>query len=350
METLRTLRRTRALTLLDLAALTGIPARTLAEAEYGLRRLGVAEREMLALVLGLNSQDLTGAHPRMAPGAAEAMAIPWPDQRTLQALVGLALVATVTTGSLELVDRLPEVSWSQFDVTSSRVVNETQSEPGRQGALADLDLQPLRPEARELGQVRLADWVAQANTTREALAPPLLVAPTPGDDVAPAPLPVIEAVAAFRISEVGPLGCPVVPLAGQVVLTQGYGVGSHAPAAVWGAIDLAVDGNGDGYADQAASWYQPIVATHDGRVTVTLDSYPGGNYVAVSDPSGVWRTGYGHLALVTVLNGQFVRAGEQIGLMGSTGASTGPHLDYQVWRSGVNIDPTELVGCGHRGG
>jgi murein DD-endopeptidase MepM/ murein hydrolase activator NlpD len=147
---------------------------------------------------------------------------------------------------------------------------------------------------------------------------------------------VIEAAPAFVLTEAGPMGCPVRPTAGRVVMTQGYGVGTHAPADIWGAIDLAVEGN---------SWYQPIVATHDGHVTVTLDSYPAGNHVWVNEPGGVWRTGYSHLAVVTVAGGQFVRAGEQIGLMGSSGVSTGPHLDYQVWRGGVNVDPTWLVGC-----
>jgi murein DD-endopeptidase MepM/ murein hydrolase activator NlpD len=156
---------------------------------------------------------------------------------------------------------------------------------------------------------------------------------------------VIDVAPAFLLSEAGPLGCPVQPAAGRVVITQGYGVGSHAPAETWGAVDLAVDGNGDGYAEPGASWYAPVVATHDGIVTASLDSYPAGNHVWVNEPAGVWRSGYAHLAIVTVASGQFVRAGEQIGMIGSSGVSSGPHLDYQVWRGGTNIDPTSLVGC-----
>jgi murein DD-endopeptidase MepM/ murein hydrolase activator NlpD len=60
---------------------------------------------------------------------------------------------------------------------------------------------------------------------------------------------------------------------------------------------------------------------------------------------GIWRTGYSHLAIVTVIDGQQIQAGDMIGLMGSTGFASGPHLDYQVWRGEVNIDPTTLVGC-----
>lgn len=35
----------------------------------------------------------------------------------------------------------------------------------------------------------------------------------------------------------------------DAILTQGYAVGSHAPADIWGGVDLAIDGNGDGQAD-----------------------------------------------------------------------------------------------------
>jgi murein DD-endopeptidase MepM/ murein hydrolase activator NlpD len=129
------------------------------------------------------------------------------------------------------------------------------------------------------------------------------------------------------------------------VITQGYGVGTHAPAHVWGAVDLAVDGNGDGIAEPGSSWYTPIVATHNGVVRVTLDSYPAGHHVWVMAPDGIWRTGYAHLAVVTVIDGQYVQAGDVIGLMGNTGFASGPHLDYQVWRGDENIDPTTLVGC-----
>jgi murein DD-endopeptidase MepM/ murein hydrolase activator NlpD len=213
------------------------------------------------------------------------------------------------------------------------------------GALGAVALDPVSDDAALLWQRALVNLTKRAAFLDEALAPALLGGPTPGEEVAPAPLPVIESAPAFVLSEEGPLGCPVKPSAGRVVMTQGYGVGTHAPAATWGAVDLAVDGDGDGYAEAGSSWYTPIVATHDGHVTVTLDSYPGGNHIWLNEPGGVWRTGYAHLAMVTVVTGQFVRAGEQIGLLGSSGMSSGPHLDYQVWRSGVNVDPTYLVGC-----
>ena len=167
-----------------------------------------------------------------------------------------------------------------------------------------------------------------------------------------APLPVIDVTGlrASRPSFVaqepaqtaeGGFVCPVQPTSGSVAMTQGYGVGSHAPANVWGAVDLAVDGNGDGYAEPGPSQGAPIVASHAGTVVVTMGSYPAGNHVWVNG-EGV-KTGYAHLHEVTVSPGQYVAAGDQIGTMGSTGMSSGPHLDYQMWLNGVNVDPTDSV-------
>jgi murein DD-endopeptidase MepM/ murein hydrolase activator NlpD len=134
-----------------------------------------------------------------------------------------------------------------------------------------------------------------------------------------------------------PLGAP------NTVMTQGYGVGTHAPAEIWGAVDLALDGTGDGRADPTGTWNQPVYATHYGVVKVTPNSYPAGNHVWVTNDA--YRTGYAHLADFVVTNGQVVEAGDMIGYIGSTGMSSGPHLDYQVWeqRGGawVNVNPLD---------
>jgi len=42
-----------------------------------------------------------------------------------------------------------------------------------------------------------------------------------------------------------------------------------------------------------------------------------------------------------VQDGQEVKRGELIGYVGSTGQSSGPHLDYQVWEDGVNVNPLD---------
>lgn len=133
----------------------------------------------------------------------------------------------------------------------------------------------------------------------------------------------------------------------KAVMTQGYGVGSHAPADAWGAIDLAIDGDGDGSADPQGSLGRPIYATHAGVVKVTPNSVPAGNHVWVINDE--YKTGYSHLAGFAVESGQQVQAGDLIGYLGSTGQSSGPHLDYQVWKmvngSWVNQNPLDYGGA-----
>jgi hypothetical protein len=129
----------------------------------------------------------------------------------------------------------------------------------------------------------------------------------------------------------------------NTVMTQDYGVGTHAPANVWGAIDLALDGNGDGTADPEGTQGRPVYATHDGMVKVSSNSYPAGNHVWVINEH--YKTGYAHLQAFAVSEGQTVRRGDVIGYIGSTGQSSGPHLDYQVWTwqggAWVNVNPQE---------
>ena len=130
----------------------------------------------------------------------------------------------------------------------------------------------------------------------------------------------------------------------NVVMTQGYGTGTHAPAAVWGAIDLAIDGDGDGEADPEGSLGQPVYATHRGVVKLATDTWPAGNHVWVFND--YYKTGYAHLQQFAVAEGQMVERGQLVGYIGSTGQSSGPHLDYQVWQmqSGrwVNLNPFDF--------
>jgi murein DD-endopeptidase MepM/ murein hydrolase activator NlpD len=135
------------------------------------------------------------------------------------------------------------------------------------------------------------------------------------------------------------------------MMTQGYGVGTHAPAATWGAIDLAIDGDGDGragsMADVSASQGAPIYATHRGVVTLTPGSYPAGNHIWVGNDN--YKTGFSHLDRFAegLASGQTVERGTLIGYLGNSGMSSGPHLDYQVWVNEggrwVNRDPHEFA-------
>jgi hypothetical protein len=135
-----------------------------------------------------------------------------------------------------------------------------------------------------------------------------------------------------------PRGNPLA--ASNVVLTQGYDVGTHAPAAIWGGVDLAIDGDGDGQADPEGTWDHPVYATHAGTVHLKPNTWPAGNYLAIE--SGRFKTGYAHLKRYAVEDGQWVERGQLIGYVGSTGMASGPHLHYEVWQDGVNVNPLDF--------
>ena len=81
-----------------------------------------------------------------------------------------------------------------------------------------------------------------------------------------------------------------------------------------------------------------VVAAGRGRVASAGVDAGWGRYVIVRHVAGA-RTLYAHLSAVAVSRGQGVRAGTRIGSVGSTGASTGPHLHFEVTVRGANVNP-----------
>jgi murein DD-endopeptidase MepM/ murein hydrolase activator NlpD len=90
--------------------------------------------------------------------------------------------------------------------------------------------------------------------------------------------------------------------------------------------------------DIVAPMGAPVIATADGTVTIAgwLRGY--GRVVYIDHGNGI-TTRYGHLSRIDVEVGQTVRRGEQLGLVGSTGRSTGPHLHYEVLIDGRATNP-----------
>ncbi len=80
-----------------------------------------------------------------------------------------------------------------------------------------------------------------------------------------------------------------------------------------------------------------------GRVTWAGPRGSFGQAVVIAHGSGV-RTLYAHLSRVDVVVSERVAAGEQIGLVGSTGRSTGPHLHFEVRLRGAAVDPFGAFG------
>ncbi|MEV4654415.1 M23 family metallopeptidase [Micromonospora sp. NPDC049301] len=98
--------------------------------------------------------------------------------------------------------------------------------------------------------------------------------------------------------------------------------------------------------DLAAPTGTPILAAADGRVS-RAGWYGGyGNYTCIDHGRADGQrlsTCYGHQSKLLVSRGQRVRAGQVIGLVGSTGASTGPHLHFEVRLGGRPVDPLPWI-------
>lgn len=126
------------------------------------------------------------------------------------------------------------------------------------------------------------------------------------------------------------------PIQGAV-LTQGFG-----PSAL--LLEPAMFGFPHFHAGlDLASPNTTVTAAAAGVVAVVGSGVTGyGNYVIIVHADG-FVTLYGHLALAIVAVGQQVAQGRQIGVEGSTGASTGVHLHFEVRLHGVPIDPTPYL-------
>lgn len=125
----------------------------------------------------------------------------------------------------------------------------------------------------------------------------------------------------------GPWGSPLGEA--NVTLTQGYGVGTHAPAATWGGVDLVLA--------TGQTLGAPVYATIDGEARPS-ETWPCG--VGVELVGAGWRLLHCHLSAVGASGP--VRRGDVIGYVGASGQATGPHLHYEMWRDGQNVDP-----CGY---
>lgn len=96
--------------------------------------------------------------------------------------------------------------------------------------------------------------------------------------------------------------------------------------------------------DIAAPTGTPVVAAAPGKITLAnTDMYFTGGTVIIDHGHGL-STVYSHLSAITARLGQTVKQGERIGKVGSTGRSTGPHLDWRVNWFQERLDPRLLVG------
>lgn len=306
MADIRALRLSRGLSLIDLAQLSEIPARRLAELEHGLQPLDRASRALLAHVFDVPPEQLHSV-TRHKPASGYIGA--W-VRRGAFALIAAMIGLLLLIGVLPITQRAASAATLGEATPAPRAAAPTAAEQPRATT-------PARATARPV-----PTRTAPAPTTQPPTATP-----------------------SFTLAADGPHGCPLVPAQGRVMITQGYGEGTHAPAGAWGAVDLGVDGDGDGYAEPGATQGAPAVATLGGVAHVYLDSWPGGNYVRIADATSGWSIAYAHLDSVAVSDGQTISAGALVGSTGSTGMASGPHLHYEVWHGEENVDPSGLIAC-----
>ncbi len=121
-----------------------------------------------------------------------------------------------------------------------------------------------------------------------------------------------------------------IPKKTTIVLASGFGIRIH-PIYKVRKMHSGID--------FAAPIGTPIYATADGVVDNVDISFTGyGKKVEINHGFG-YRTRYAHMHAFVVRNGQSVKRGELIGFVGDTGVSTAPHLHYEVFINGTQVNP-----------
>lgn len=127
---------------------------------------------------------------------------------------------------------------------------------------------------------------------------------------------------------------PLIPDHNKVHLSSGFG---YRTDPVYGG------GERHGGQDMAAATGTPVFATGDGVVIqAEFKSNGYGNQIVIDHGYG-YQTRYAHLSVISVVSGMRIGRGEQIGNVGSTGKSTGPHLHYEVVYRGNRVNPMNYM-------
>ena len=85
-----------------------------------------------------------------------------------------------------------------------------------------------------------------------------------------------------------------------------------------------------------------VFASSDGVVEYAGWGNGYGNTILISHPDGR-KTRVGHLSKILVSEGQSVTQGQTIGLSGSTGRSTGPHVHFEIYINGIQVNPLDYI-------
>ncbi len=117
----------------------------------------------------------------------------------------------------------------------------------------------------------------------------------------------------------------------------------HDGAALLG-FQRTADGKGHEGIDYAVKTGDMVRASASGKVVYAQEDSGRFGPLVVLDHGNGWRTRYGHLARVTVKLGDFVQAGERIGIAGQGGEANRPELHFDVLKDNTPVDPARLIG------
>lgn len=135
----------------------------------------------------------------------------------------------------------------------------------------------------------------------------------------------------FEASGVGETrGSMSAPVNGR--MTSGFGYRRH-PILGYRKMHTGID--------FGAPYGAAIYAASEGTIAYAGRKGGYGNFVQINHGGGI-ATGYGHMSRIAARPGQRVRQGQIIGYVGSTGLSTGPHLHYELYRNGRQVNPLSV--------
>ncbi len=130
------------------------------------------------------------------------------------------------------------------------------------------------------------------------------------------------------IADINGIKVATLPVTGTI--SSRYGVSSKIRVSTHTGLDIATTTG------------TPIKVVVDGTITFAAYSGSYGYLVKVDHGNGV-ETWYGHTSKMLVKEGQAVKAGDTIALVGSTGNSTGPHLHFEVRINGEHVNPQKYL-------
>ena len=193
--------------------------------------------------------------------------------------------------------------------SSSEIKNQIKELEGQQAEL-ESQMEEIAGLKDDYKEAKHKEWLA---TSVPASAKP--GGDTTPSNQAPSSSGWVRPVKSYRLTS--PFGMRIHPITGKETMHQGV--------------------------DMAAPQGTPIYAAKDGKVTRTAFQAGGAGYYVSISHGGGFSSVYMHMTHYIVSPGQYVKAGQVIGYVGSTGGSTGPHLHFGIAYNGTYVNPLKYV-------